>query len=81
MAGFGWDDIKVFAVGSEFQVNTYVLGNQNRPAVAAEPGGRAVMVWEGRNGQDGSETGVFGRVVYDDGYLSGGKIRLNTTTG
>ena len=45
-----------------------------------ETGGRAVVVWEGRNGQDGAETGVFGRLMYIDGTFGTGDIQLNSYT-
>jgi len=50
-------------VGSEFQINTYTLGNQ-RPkpgnAIAADELGNFVVVWQS-DAQDGSAYGVFGQ--------------------
>jgi len=47
-------------LGSEFRVNTYTTNNQAEPAVAADPLGSFVVVWES-NLQDGSGDGVFGQ--------------------
>ena len=45
-------------LGGEFQVNTYTTGSQFVRAVAADPAGDVVVVWESP-GQDGSNWGVF----------------------
>jgi hypothetical protein len=45
----------------EFRVNTYTTSGQGRTAVAADPvTGNFVVTWDS-TGQDGSNTGVFGR--------------------
>jgi hypothetical protein len=46
--------------GSEFQANTYTTSQQRYPAVAVDPVGNFVVVWES-NDQDGSGKGVFGQ--------------------
>jgi len=46
-------------VGDEFQVNTYVVGDQRYPAVVIKEDGEFVTVWQS-DGQDGSEFGIFG---------------------
>ncbi|MEE9371314.1 MAG: hypothetical protein V3W45_07595 [Sedimentisphaerales bacterium] len=46
-------------VGDEFQVNTYVVGDQKYPDVAIKEDGEFVTVWQS-DGQDGSEFGIFG---------------------
>jgi hypothetical protein len=46
--------------GGEQQVNTYTQDAQQRPAVAANSAGQAVIVWESY-GQDGSHFGIFGQ--------------------
>jgi hypothetical protein len=61
--------------GPEFRVNTFVTGDQNRPAVAADGSGRFVTVWSG-TAQDGSAAGVFGQrfvpdLIFRDGFEDG----------
>jgi len=46
-------------LGDEFQVNTYVVGDQRYPAVVIKEDGEFVTVWQS-DGQDGSEFGIFG---------------------
>jgi hypothetical protein len=47
-------------LGPEFLVNTYATNDQAEAAVAADPSGDFVVVWES-NLQDGSGIGVFGQ--------------------
>jgi hypothetical protein len=75
-----WFDPSANRVGGEFQVNNYSAGDQGRPAVAGDTLGRAVVLWEGRSNQDGSATGVFGRVLFDDGTFASNEIQFNTYT-
>jgi hypothetical protein len=52
-------------IGSEFQVNTFTTGRQADPAVGKEfsSNGCFVVAWSS-DGEDGSGSGVFGRVYY-----------------
>jgi hypothetical protein len=52
-------------VTSEFQVNTFTTGRQGDPAVGMEYSGNGcfVVAWSS-DGEDGSGSGVFGRVYY-----------------
>jgi hypothetical protein len=45
-----------------FRVNTYTLGDQNRPVVALDAIGNSMVVWQS-NGQDGSGLGVYAQRV------------------
>ncbi len=45
-------------LGDEFQVNTYVVGDQKYPVVALKETGEFVAAWQSY-GQDGSDYGVF----------------------
>ena len=47
-------------IGTEFQVNTYTLGDQTRPDVAMDYDGNFVVAWQGA-GQDGDGNGIFAR--------------------
>ena len=58
------------AVGGQFQVNTYVTGNQEYPVVATAPDGTFMVVWSSQ-GQDGSYGGVAGRRYDAAGCRSG----------
>jgi len=55
--GVDWDGCTGCAI-SEFQVNTYTLNSQNKPAVTMADDGRFVVAWESC-GQDGDGRGVY----------------------
>jgi hypothetical protein len=65
--------------GAEFQVNTYTLSYQQRPAVSADAAGGFVVVWESAE-QDGNLTGVFGQRFAADGARLGTEFQVNTYT-
>jgi hypothetical protein len=44
-------------IGDPFRVNAYTTGHQIAPAVAMDPGGAFVVVWESE-GHDGDDSGV-----------------------
>jgi len=47
-------------LGPEFAIATYTTSGQDRTAVAADPAGNFVVIWDSL-GQDGDGTGVFGQ--------------------
>jgi hypothetical protein len=47
-------------LGREFGVNTYTTNSQSSPAVASDPSGKFVVVWQSYV-QDGSRFGVYGQ--------------------
>jgi len=66
-------------------VNTYTTGRQQSPAVAADPAGGFVVVWQsgsyyGTEGQDGSNIGVFGQRLDAAASPVGGEFQVNTYT-
>jgi hypothetical protein len=65
--------------GSEFKVNTYTAGWQNRPSVAGLGGGGYVVTWSSWE-QDGSEDGVYGQRYNATGAPVGGEFKVNTYT-
>ncbi len=67
------------ASAQEFQVHTYVTGNQTSPAVATTPDGRFVVVWASA-GQDGSAYGIFGQRFDWRGNPRGAEFAVNTYT-
>ncbi len=64
--------------GSEFQVNSTVLGEQGYPKLASRAGG-FVVVWES-DGQDGSASGIVGRRLDVIGNPIGSEFQINTYT-
>ncbi len=69
-------------VGTDFQVNAYTPGYQDRPAVAMEPDGDFVVVWQsgGSNGSDTDGDSVQGQRFSSDGSLAGSDFQINTYT-
>ncbi len=69
-------------MGGEFQVNTYITGDQNRPAVAVGAGGDFVVVWssEGSSGTDTYQYSIQGQRYSSDGAPIGGQFQVNTYT-
>ena len=69
--------------GSEFQVNSYTLGSQYAPAVAATQAGSFVVAWESYDevaGQDGSYGGIFAQRYDSGGSPVGSEFLVNTYT-
>ena len=66
-------------IGSEFAVNEHALGEQNRPAVAADADGDFVIAWED-DARDGSAQGVYARRFSAAGAPLGPDFRVNTFT-
>jgi hypothetical protein len=60
--------------GSEFQVNTTVLGNQEYSTVAMDPAGDFVITWS----SIGGDPGIRAQRYAADGTPRGGEIRVNT---
>src|SRR5262245_10012106 len=54
------------ARGSEFLVNSYTTNAQEFPAVASDPSGNFVVVWDSYR-QDGSAEGIFGQRYDSEG--------------
>jgi hypothetical protein len=66
------------AEGSVFYVNSHLYGDQYSPRISSL--GLDYMVTWTSLGQDGSREGVYGQFVHDNGLLTGGEFRVNTTT-
>jgi Ca2+-binding RTX toxin-like protein len=66
-------------VGLEFQVNTYITGDQFNPVVAVDGAGRFVVAWESVR-EDGSGSGIYARLYDDNGNPRGLPFRVNVTT-
>ncbi len=67
------------AQGDEFQVNSYTTGWQTYPSVAMDADGDFVVVWESF-GQDGDNTGIYGRRYNDNGVALDTEFLVNSHT-
>lgn len=65
--------------GSEFQVSTYTIYSQEKPAIASQPGGGFAVVWSSYN-QDGDGSGIFSQRFAPDGLRLGSEFQVNTFT-
>lgn len=63
--------------GDEFGVNTYTLGEQQYPRVAADEDGNFVVVWESVE-QDGSATGVYAQRFDSNGQKVGPEFQVSS---
>jgi hypothetical protein len=84
----GGDDFGIFAqrfasngstLGTEFHVNTYTTGLQERPAIDADAAGNFVITWQSDQ-QDGGSRGVFAQRYGSDGLAAGTEFQVNTYT-
>ncbi len=67
-------------VGSQFQVNTYIAGNQWISPVSSLSNGNFVVAWEDDSGLDGNGDGVFGQIFNTTGAKVGNQFQVNTYT-
>jgi hypothetical protein len=67
-------------IAGEFQVNSYVTGNQYYAAVGMESNGDFVTVWQGVGVGDGSQTGIFAQRFNAAGLALASEFRVNTHT-
>ncbi len=66
-------------LGIERAVNTTTAGSQFAPAVAGEPGGPFLVVWQS-SAQDGGGAGVYARLLDPAGSALTGEIRVAATS-
>jgi hypothetical protein len=66
-------------LGPEFRVNKFTAFSQDKAAVASDPSGKFVVVWESSE-QDGSYDGVFRRRCCSSTGALGPDLRVNTFT-
>ncbi|MEX0957527.1 MAG: tandem-95 repeat protein [Rhizobiaceae bacterium] len=65
--------------GAEFQISSDLVFDQLLPAVAALENGGFVVTWSSE-GQDGSGTGIYGRLFDADGDPAGAEFQVNSHT-
>ncbi|CAB1059315.1 Vibriolysin, extracellular zinc protease (EC @ Pseudolysin, extracellular zinc protease (EC [Olavius sp. associated proteobacterium Delta 1] len=70
-------DITGVKVGSEFPVNTYVVGMQSYPSVAGLEGGGFVVTWASYD-LDGRGADLFGQIFDSSGVKTGSEFPVNT---
>jgi hypothetical protein len=72
------------ALTSDLHINTTVVNDQTKPAVAVDATGNFVVVWEDSaligNGQDGSLSGIFAQRYNSSGAEIGSEFRVNSYT-
>lgn len=66
-------------IGPVIRVNSTTAGHQRHTTVAIGQGGKAIILWEGRGGDQGS-TDIFGQRYDANGSPIGNEFRVNTTT-
>lgn len=67
------------AIGTEFQINTYITDSQHDPSVASLTGGGFVVTWASYL-QDGSFDGVYAQAYTAGGSTVGGEFQVSTST-
>ncbi|AUN32601.1 hypothetical protein C0V82_19915 [Niveispirillum cyanobacteriorum] len=67
-------------VGGEFQVNTYVTGDQNGPSVTNLADGGWLITWQSQ-GQDGDGLGLYGQRYDSTGNRVGDEFQLHQWVG
>ena len=72
-------DLQGMPLGQEFSVNTLTMSNQMGPAVAADPAGNFVVVWDGPDPALSSDD-VFGQRFDPSGSRIGTEFMVNAIT-
>jgi hypothetical protein len=67
-------------VAGEFQVNTYTPYNQQVPAIAMQPNGNFVIVWNGQGPESPSDINVYGRIFDVSGSPLTPQFRVDVNT-
>jgi hypothetical protein len=66
--------------GPALRVNTYTTSSQSNPAVARDPAGRFLVVWQSVQPEDTSSGGIFARLFDETGSALTAELRVNTHT-
>jgi hypothetical protein len=71
-------DADLLPITGDFQVNTTLTeSTQDEPAISVGTTGRVLVAWSDRNGYDGEQMGIFGRVYDGLGNAQGPEIQIN----
>ena len=71
--------LSMLYAGEEFQVNTYIKGDQSEPSIAMDSEGNFVIAWTSWE-QDGSGPGVFAQRFDMDGSKLSDEFQVNNYT-
>jgi hypothetical protein len=63
--------------GSEFQVNTYAVSDQEYPAVAMDENGNFVVVWRGSSRYGANYSDIYAQAFASDGSFSGNEFQVD----
>ncbi|MBU1158151.1 MAG: hypothetical protein KKE24_02295 [Candidatus Thermoplasmatota archaeon] len=74
--GQRYDDSGI-TLGSEFQVNSHVIGDQVKPCVAPGSNGSFLVTWSSQS-QDGSTFGIYAQQFDSNGSPIGPEFRVNS---
>jgi hypothetical protein len=67
-------------VTSEFQVNTNLTNDiQDEPAIGIATTGNVLIAWSDRNGYDGEQMGIYGRIYDENAQPLGAEFQINQT--
>ena len=66
-------------IGDEFQVNTYITGDQKTPTITALSNRNFLAIWSGRG--SGVNYGIFGQVLNSDRSKNGPEFLVSNNTG
>ena len=69
-------------LGNDFQVNTFIAGDQRRPSIALDAAGDFVVVWdsEGSFGSDNSDSSIQMRTLTPNFWPPTNQVQVNTYT-
>ncbi len=75
-----WYDVVDSTIAGPLTVNTTTAGRQERLTAAMNASGESIVVWEDRDGQDGSLSGIYAQLYNVDGSPRGSEFRVNNAT-
>jgi len=67
-------------VSEEFQVNSFITGNQTEPAVAIDVAGSFVVTWRGPGIDDPNRDDIFARWFDPNGFPVADELQINDNT-
>ncbi|MFN8577223.1 MAG: pentapeptide repeat-containing protein [Candidatus Sericytochromatia bacterium] len=68
------------AQGSEFQVNTYITNNQQKPSITMDSTGNFVIAWHSYSQDHVFDSGIYAQRYNSSGIAQGSEFQVNTYT-